>query len=147
MLQNSGLGLSLYAGGFIHADDIRTLSSSTESLVISIVESFSKENVLKLNVQKCEIVHFGQAIPSPYHQAVNSHLPTKAAAKCLGYWWLLPNRSVEENTKKARGCFFKYGTLGSFQGDINPLSTKSAIHTCVMSVLLYNWILTEKSVQ
>ena len=58
MLQNSGLGLSLYAGGFIHADDIRTLSSSTESLVISIVESFSKENFLKLNVQKCEIVSF-----------------------------------------------------------------------------------------
>ena len=41
-LQNSGLGLSLYAGGFIHADDIRALSSSTESLEnkISIVENF-----------------------------------------------------------------------------------------------------------
>ena len=38
----------------------------------------------------------------------------------------------------------------SFQGDINPLSTKSVIDTCVMPVLLYgcdNWILTEKSVQ
>ena len=34
-------GLSLYAGGFIHADDIRALSSSTESLEkkISIVEN------------------------------------------------------------------------------------------------------------
>ena len=68
-LQNSGLGLSInnfYAGGFIHADDIRTLSSSTESLEkhFSIVEIFSKENLLKLNVQDCEIVHFSLAIYS-----------------------------------------------------------------------------------
>ena len=53
-LQNS---VSLYAGGFIYADDIRTLPSSTESLEkkISIVDIFSKGNVLKLNVQKCEL--------------------------------------------------------------------------------------------
>ena len=60
-LQNSGLGLSLFAGGFIHADDIRALSSSTEFLEnqISIVEIFSKGNLLKLNVQKCEIGTLG----------------------------------------------------------------------------------------
>ena len=35
LLENSGVGLSinnLYAGGFIHADDIRTLASSSDSL-------------------------------------------------------------------------------------------------------------------
>ena len=108
---------------------------------------------MKLNVQKCEIVYFGLATPSPHQESVYSHKPTKAAAKCLGYWWsrdLLSNRSVEENIKEGQRMFFQYGTLGSFQGDINPLSTKYVIDTCVMSVLLYgcdNWILTEKSVQ
>ena len=67
----------------------------------------------------------------------------------VGFWWsrdLLANRSAEESIKKARGCFFHYGFLGSLQGDINPLSTKSVIDTCVMPVLLFgceNWILTE----
>ena len=107
---------------------------------------FSKGNVLKLNVQKCEIVHFGLATPSPHQESVNSHIPTKAAAKCLGYWWsrdLLSNRSVE-------GLRMFSQVLYSRVGDINPLSMKSVIDTCVMSVLLYgwdNWILTEKSVQ
>ena len=107
---------------------------------------------MKLNVQNCEIVQFGRATPSPHQESVNSHIPTKAAAKCLGYWWsrdLLSNRSVEENIKEGslEDVFFKYGALGS-QGDINPHSTKSVIDTCAS--LLYdcdNWILTEKSVQ
>ena len=102
---------------------------------------------MKLNVQKCEIVHFGLATLSPHQESVNS---TKAAVKCLGYWWsrdLLSKRT----SKKARGCFFqvRYSRV-SFQGDFNLLSTKSVIDTCVMSVSLYgcdNWILTEKSVQ
>ena len=36
--------------------------------------------------------------------------------------------------------------LAAFQGDINPLSAKSVIDTCVIPVLLYgceNWILTD----
>ena len=62
-LQQSGLGLSMnnfYAGDFLHADDIKMLASSTDSLKrqISIVEDFSKENLLRLNLQKCEIVNF-----------------------------------------------------------------------------------------
>ena len=82
---------------------------------------------------------------------MNSHIHVTTATKCLEFWWsrnLLANRSVGENIKKARGCFFHYGSLGSFQGDINPLSTQSVIDTCVMPVLLYrceNWILTERS--
>ena len=49
-----------------------------------LLKIFSKGNVLKLNVQKCEIVHFGLATPSPHQESVNSHIPTKAAVKCLG---------------------------------------------------------------
>ena len=113
MLQNSGLGLSLYAGGFIHADDLRTLSLPalnplrTRFLLLKI---FSKENLSKLNVQKCEIVHFGLATLSLHQESVNSHIPTKSAAKCLGYWWsrdLLLNHSVEVNIEEGPRMFFQ----------------------------------------
>ena len=56
---------------------------------------------------------------------------------------------MEENIKKARRAFFHYGALGSFQGDLSPLSTGSIIQTCVMPVLLYgseNWVLSDKSI-
>ena len=157
-LQQSGLGLSIndfYTGGFLYADDIRTLASSSDSLKrqISIVEDFSKENLLRLNLQKCEIVNFSLASYfSQHHPVTISHIPETSAAKYLGYWWsrdLLATHSIEENIKKARGCFFHHGSLGSFHGDNNPLSTKSVIDACVMPVLHYgceNWILTERAI-
>ena len=60
-LQASGLGLSInnfYAGGFLHADDVRTLASSKESLEaqVAMVKEFAERNFLKLNVGKCEVV-------------------------------------------------------------------------------------------
>ena len=60
-LQASGLGLSInnfYAGGFLHADDVRTLTSSKESLEaqVAMVKEFTERNFLKLNVGKCEVV-------------------------------------------------------------------------------------------
>ena len=60
-LQASGLGLSInnfYAGGFLHADDVRTLASSKESLEaqVAMVKEFTERNFLKLNVGKCEVV-------------------------------------------------------------------------------------------
>ena len=72
-LQSSGLGLSVnhfYTGGFLHADDIRTLASSEESIdrQVALVKAFAEENLLKLNVSKCEIVHFlrdHNIIPQP----------------------------------------------------------------------------------
>ena len=73
-------------------------------------------------------------------------MPVGDVGKCLGYWWkgdLLATRSVDENIKKA---FFHYGSIGVFQGDICPLSSKSVLECCVIPVLLYgceNWIMTE----
>ena len=66
-LQKTGLGLSInnfYAGGFLHANDIRTLASSSGSLEsqVSLVSNFGRENVLMLNIQKCEIVQFNRSI-------------------------------------------------------------------------------------
>ena len=51
----------------------------------------------------------------------------------------------DENIKKARRAFFHYGSIGVFQGDICPLSSRSVLECCVMPVLLYgceNWVLT-----
>ena len=53
---------------------------------------------------------------------------------------------IQVNFKKARRAFFSYGSIGAFQGDLNPLSSKSIIDTCVMPILLFgseNWILSD----
>ena len=57
----------------------------------------------------------------------------------------MASRSVEENIRRARKSFFHYGSLGAFQGDLSPLSTRSIIETCVMPILLFgseNWIVS-----
>ena len=54
-------------------------------------------------------------------------------------------RLVEENIRKARKSFFHHGSMGAFQGDLSPLSTRSIIETCVMPILLFgseNWIVS-----
>ena len=53
LLEESSLGLSVdefYAGGFLHADDIRTLATSNDSIVqqAELVEKFAATNFLKL---------------------------------------------------------------------------------------------------
>ena len=62
-LQSLSAGASvnnMYAGGFLHADDIRTLASTTTTLEIQIstVKKFIDVNFLNLNASKCEIVAF-----------------------------------------------------------------------------------------
>ena len=59
VLQDSSLGLSIngfYAGGFLHADDIRTLATSNDSLVqqAELVKVFAAENFLMLNVENAK---------------------------------------------------------------------------------------------
>ena len=41
-------------------------------------------------------------------------------------------RSVDENIKKARQAFFHYGSIGAFQDDLSPLSSRSIADDCVM---------------
>ena len=73
--------------------------------------------------------------PIPTCKMENTTLPVVATAKCLGYWWgrdLFATTSIEENVKKARRASFSYGSMGAFQGDLNPLSSKSIIESCVV---------------
>ena len=46
---------NMYADGFLHADDIRTLAPNTSTLEaqISLVKRFTEENFLKLNPTSC----------------------------------------------------------------------------------------------
>ena len=154
LLEESSLGLSVnefYAGGFLHADDIRTLATSNDSIVqqAELVEKFAATNFLKLNVDKCEVIVFGATGGvGPNCEVGGCVLPVSSEGKCLGFWWrwnLLASRCVEENIKKARKAFFSYGSIGAFQGVLNPLSATSVIESCIMPILLYgaeNWIMT-----
>ena len=102
-LQTSGLGLSVnryYAGGFLHADDIHTLATSEDCLQRQV--AFAEENVLRLNVSKCEIVLFSQNrnIVPPVCEVEGTVMPAGEVGKCLGYWWkgdLFATKSVDEN--------------------------------------------------
>ena len=126
-LETSGLGPSVngfYGGGFMHVDDIRMLASGLNSLEgqIDLVKCFASENFLWLSVTKCEIVTFGKSSDrGPVFDAMvdGSSIPHVDEGKCLGYWWrhgLMATRCIEENVKKARGAFFKLGSIGAFQG-------------------------------
>ena len=72
-----------------------------------------------------------------------------STVKCLGYWWswdFSASKSIDENINKARRAFFFYGSIGAFQGELNPLSSKAIIDVCVMPILLYgseNWVLSD----
>ena len=58
--------------------------------------------------------------------------------------WVIGGKVL--NIQKARRAFFHYGSIGVFQGDISPLSSREVIESCVMPVLLYgseNWILMD----
>ena len=158
-LEASGLGLtinSFYVGGFAHADDIRTLATTVETLEaqVGLVRQFCAANFLQVNVQKCEVIvfdhHRGRADMGGDLEVEGVVSPSRSEARCLGFWWrrdLFATRAVEEGISKARRAFFQFGSVGTFQGVLNPASSKSVIETCVMPVLLYgceNWILKER---
>ena len=75
-------------------------------------------------------------------------VPWRSEAKCLGYWWkgdLFATCAVDEGISKGKKAFFQFGSIGTFDGEFNPASSRSIIDTCVMLVLLYgceNWILS-----
>ena len=158
-LQNKGLGPSvgdIYAGGFIHADDICTISSSRATLQeqINTVCTFAANNGLTLNHTKCEVILISPSKPAmdncTYSYTLEGEgLTPQLSAKCLGYWWcwdLSATKAVHEAIKKARLAFFAFGAIGAFQGQLNPISGRSIYETCVIPVLLFgceNWVLTD----
>ena len=154
-LHTSELGLSingLTISSAAHADDIRSTSNSITDLQKQgeIIEQFALDNALKLNVTKTKLIKSSARAYSPEEiQLTGQSISTQPTAKFLGYWWhtnLTPVKSIEENISKARRAFFALGSIGAYQGALNPLSGRSLFSTFVLPILLYgsaNWILTE----
>ena len=90
VLKASGLGLSVnnfYAGGFLHADDIRTLAASTNSLEaqVPIVKDFANENFLKLNIQNVRLCFLAAHVLMVNPEVNGSLIPVNDVEKCLGF--------------------------------------------------------------
>ena len=150
-LQSLSVGTSvngMYAGGFIHADDIHTLATTPSSLEtqVSTVSKFTRENFLKLNTSKCEIVVFGKSVAKYQNGGFEVNIPVKDEVKCLGYRWmgnLSSSSAIQERIQKSRRAFFEFGSVFAFQGNLSPLSSSSIYQHCVLPILLYgveNWI-------
>ena len=140
----------MYAGGFLHADDTRTLASNPTTLEdqTSIVVKFTRENFLCLNISKCEVIVFDKSTIKTSEKSLEfegSSFPPKEEAKCLGYLWkrnLSSLSMIEDRIHKARRAFFQLGSIYAFQGSLSPLSSSSIVQTCVLPILLYvveNW--------
>ena len=162
-LQSHSLGISVnnvYAGGYLHADDKRTLASSKSSMEtqITTVARFASDNFLNLNESKCEVV-ICQKSTNPLPDSISCNgvasiskgFLVRRVGKCLGYLFISNLSSVnmvEERICKARGAFFKFGSISAFQGDLSPISTSSIVEICIYPVLLYgveNWLLCATS--
>ena len=126
-------------------------SKDTLERQVATIESYAAENVLTLNASKCEIVIVSsqKAISSVVCSIAGQPLQPSSSARCLGYWWswdLSADASIDVAISKARKCFFAFGSMGAFQGQISPLSGQSIFEQCVIPILLYgseNWFLTE----
>ena len=157
-LQSQSIGISVnstYAGGYLHADDIRTLASSSTTLEaqISMVTQFTEDNFLTLNASKCEIVVFDKAPTRTREESLGNVIPVKETAKCLGYLWkqnLSSLPMIEDRIQKARKAYFQFGSIYAFQGSLSPVSTCSIVQWCVLPILLYgveNWIMSDESIK
>ena len=155
-LHLSGHGLSmngLTISSAAHADDIRSVNTTIDDLQSQgkLIEQFVQNNAVKLNTSKTELVSFSTRGFHPEDiQLAGQSIATQPTAKCLGYWWhtnFSPVKSIQENICKARTAYFALGSIGAYQGLLNPLSGRSLFTTFVLPILLYgsdNWILTEQ---
>ena len=154
--KNAGIVLDgVYLGSLGHADDIRSLTCNLHSSNIqaTVIEDFLTKNFLQMNVHKCDLVpHSHGSVPKNAQVEVGSAtLTATTASKCLGIWWtsdLNPSKAITENISKAQKAFFSFGCIGVFRGELNPLSSRSVVDTCVMPVLLFGsecWYLTDST--
>ena len=140
----------VYNGAAIHADDLRTTAATRDEVrqQTDVIQDFTKDTCVNLNVSKLDVVKISKTPQAVESLLVAGHsVTTTSAAKYLGVWWqsnLSASLSVNENIKKARKAFFVMGSLGAFQGELNPLSTSSIFETFILPVLLYGcetWLL------
>ena len=142
-LQSLSIGASvnnMYVGGFLHADDIRTLASTTTlEAQISTIKKFTEDNFLKLNTSKCEIVAFKKSSIRTNKESFEvgeCSFPVSGEAIYLGYQWkqdLSSSSAIPQNRiQKARKAYFQFGSIYAFQGKLSPVSCCSIVETCVL---------------
>ena len=126
-LQSLSIGASvnnMYVGGFLHADDIRTLASSTTTLEaqISTIKKFTEDNFLKLNTSKCEIVKSSSRTNQESIEVGECSFPVSGEAICLGYQWKqdLSSSSVIQNCQRAERLTFSLAASICFSGQTEP---------------------------
>ena len=140
-----------YTGTMGHADDLRSITSTTDALhaQAEVIVQFVDSNFLKLNTSKCELLISSVSNSQPEVNNPPFSLKPSTTSKCLETWWspnLSPKVSIEKNIANARRAFFGFGALGAFQGKLSPLSCKMIVEACVVPVCLSgctNWILTD----
>ena len=128
-LRDHNAGLSVYGtyiGDAAHADDLRTVTASKNSIAqqVNIIEEFAAANHLKLNSSKTEVIKMSCYLPYPEPINLTNWDVTIycSKCKCLGVWWqfnLSALRAVQENIDKARRAFFALDEMGAFQGSLN----------------------------
>ena len=140
-----------YTGTMGHADDLQSITSTTDALhaQAEVIVQFVNSNFLKLNTSKCELLISSVSNSQPEVNNPPFSLKPSTTSKCLETWWspnLSPKVSIEKNIANARRAFFGFGALGAFQGKLSPLSSKMIVEACVVPVCLSgctNWILTD----
>ena len=94
---------------------------------VKTVDRFAEKNGLQLSLEKCGIVITG----TKDYLSMNTlaGLPVENSVKFNiwgGVWWsstCSSLKSIEERIIKGREAFFAHGQLGSFHGQLNPLSS------------------------
>ena len=120
-----------------------------------MVNRFTSQSGLTLNLQKCEILVSctqAQRCTDIALASINGQdMKAQKEVKCLGHWWswdLSANKAVSEAINKSRRAFFMHKTQ-VFEGNLNPLSGKTLFEACVIPILLYgseNWQMTPNTI-
>ena len=117
---NGGFLHGIFAGTAVHADDVRSIALSIQSVIsqYSDIHSFTSDVGLKLNASKLEVIQISQNPKAPVEITLGNHaLTTKRTARCLGIQWqsnLSANESVSTNITKARKTFLAWVALEFF---------------------------------
>ena len=130
----------------LHTTDSTRLMTSGPVLLIDVseqaaaVHSFTSARGLSLSLEKCAALTYNHtpAKECIYHDWKHL-LPVESAVKCLGIWWdfsFSSKISIDDRFHKARAAFFAHGELGAFQGQLNPLFSRSLAESCIFPVLV-----------
>lgn len=103
----------------------------TLEVQVGLVKQFCAANLLQVNVQKCKVIvfdrHRERADMGSDLEVEGVVIPSCSEARCLEFWWrrdVFATMAVEEEISKARRVFFQFGSVGTFQGVLNPASSK-----------------------